>query len=177
MACGDTVAEQLLRAAGGRTADDPCGLAFCGSEDVIAWSAQARVVFDKVRRAWNELVLAEHPSGDYSASDSVRPGVTAYEDNFHALPDAQALGGLLYAFGGFGNASDAIGQYTASIADGACQLELLNGLLAAKGKPVVHAGPGISSGSTGAGPLGIPWWAWAVAGAAALGAFAYGRFG
>ncbi len=139
-------------------------------------------MFDLVRSAWNILKAAEHATCppypcDYSRSDAAKASVEAYEAAFAKLPDAQALGGLMYAFGGFGNSDEAIGKYMGNIALGACQLDILNTALVDIGASPLDPGPGLGSGGTG-GPLGVSWGAWAVAGALLIGgAFAYGRWG
>jgi hypothetical protein len=144
MACGDEHAKILLRAADNRDADSPCGGGvWCGSADVAAWGAQEQHVFNLVRKAWNALKAEEHKTADYHRSDELHSSVQAYEEAHAALPDEDEYLGVSYAFGGFGNAEEAIQAFLNSISRGACQLELLEAALADAGGKPIYTGPGL----------------------------------
>ncbi len=183
MACGDPYIDAFTTI-GPRSADNPCdGLAWCNETDVAAWRVQASHVFDLVRTAWNTLKAQEHATCppapcDYSRSDALEANVLAYENAWAKLPDASILDAFQYAFGGGGAADADIGRFMSNIAVGACQLDLLNQALADIGALGITPGPGLGTGGTGEGPLGLSWLTWAVAGALLVGGvYALGRWG
>lgn len=145
-----------VRAPGGRTAESPCwARVFCNSGDVDAWNQSSDAKMAEVITGWNSVFTRKR-----AAAEALRKQVEAYEEAHKHMPTSS----MLQVFGAGGAEKD-VTKLVLHVTQGEGLREALSSALVAAGGAPLVTGP-VLPGPGGGELLGIPWWAFVLAGGA-----------